>query len=80
MENDNNSILRKAAQQILNLQPLPEVQARIAELGRKANEGLLTNDERVEYRNYVELGDLMTSLKLRAKRILKLPPDQGPPS
>jgi hypothetical protein len=48
-----------------------QTQARVAELAEKANEGLLTDDERQEYAEFVELGDLVGILQARARKVLR---------
>lgn len=49
-------------------QPLsPEFQARLDELGEKANEGTLTEEERREYATYVEVLDVLALLRVRAQ-------------
>jgi hypothetical protein len=47
-----------------------EIRARVEVLADKSNEGLLTEEERDEYRSYVELADLIATLKLKAQRRL----------
>jgi hypothetical protein len=46
------------------------LKARIKELGEKSNEGVLTEAERAEYEQYIEDGDLIALLKLKAREIL----------
>jgi hypothetical protein len=48
-----------------------ETQARVAELAEKANEGQLTDDERQEYAQYIEMGDLVGILQARARKVLR---------
>jgi hypothetical protein len=48
-----------------------ETQARVAELADKANEGQLTEDERQEYAQYIEMGDLVGILQARARKVLR---------
>jgi hypothetical protein len=48
-----------------------ETQARVAELADKANEGLLSPDERQEYAQFVEMGDLVGILQARARNVLR---------
>lgn len=43
----------------------PEFQTRIDELAGKANEGILSEDERREYTTYIEAMDMMALLKSR---------------
>jgi hypothetical protein len=46
--------------------PNPQLQARLDELGEKANEGTLTDDERREYDTYVETMDVLALLRAKA--------------
>jgi hypothetical protein len=48
----------------------PELQARIALLAERANEGALTPEERAEYVRYVEASDILATFKLEAERRL----------
>jgi hypothetical protein len=48
-----------------------ETQARVAELADKANEGLLSEDERQEYAQLIEMGDLIGILQARARKFLR---------
>jgi hypothetical protein len=58
------------ARKISGLQPDTEITARILELGEKAAAGMLTEDERIEYQDYVDAGDLIALLKAKARRYL----------
>jgi hypothetical protein len=60
----------EVARRLTNLQVKPALQARLAELAEKANEGLLTNKERDEYAAYVEAGDLIGILQAKARDFL----------
>ncbi len=55
---------------LVNFHADDATQERIDELARKANEGTLTNKERVEYEGYVEAGDLIALLQAKACAIL----------
>ncbi len=48
------------------LPPDPEFQARLDELGAKANDGTLTDQERSEYATYVEAMDVVALLRVKA--------------
>jgi hypothetical protein len=48
-----------------------EATSRIAELGEKANDGALTAEEDEELRSFVEIGDRLAALKLRAQAFLR---------
>ena len=71
MPDEGSENLRRLARQLLELQPGPDVRARIRVLGEKAEEGLLTPSEIAEYESFVDLGDLLALLRLKAQRILK---------
>jgi hypothetical protein len=60
----------QAARALLQLKPDAAATSRVAELGRKSNEGTLTDEEREEYRLYVEAGDLIAILKAKARRVM----------
>jgi hypothetical protein len=57
------------AKHFAQLPPNAELQKRLDELGDKANEGTLTEDERCEYDTYVETMDVLALL--RAKTLAK---------
>ncbi len=63
-------LTRQVAQRIVEWRPDPELQARIQELGNKANQGALTADEDAEYQQYIEEGDLIALLQAKARGIL----------
>lgn len=60
----------EAARRVVELKIDAETQARVAALGEKANEGLISPEELEEYKSYVEIGDVITILKLKAKKLL----------
>ncbi len=43
-------------------------QARLDELARKANEGQLATQEAAEYDRFIELSDILATLRLKAER------------
>jgi len=51
------------------------VQARIDLLADRANEGLLTPEERSEYEAFINASDLFTTLQLKAERKSKPNPE-----
>jgi hypothetical protein len=61
---------REMAEAVVNQKPDPSIVARITELGRKADEGTLTEEERTEYRTLVDAGDLISLIKSKARRFL----------
>ncbi len=54
----------------------PVVQARIDVLAERANEGLVTSEERSEYEAYINVDDFISILKLKTNRHLG---SNGPP-
>jgi len=46
------------------------LQDRIEELADRCNEGMLTPEERAEYDGYVEGAEILSLLKLKARRLL----------
>lgn len=54
------------ADHFATLPPDPEFQARLDELGAKANEGTLTESERSEYATYVEAMDVVALLRVKS--------------
>jgi len=46
----------------------PLVQARVDLLAERANEGLLTPEERAEYETYINADDFIAILKMKAER------------
>ena len=52
------------------LQPEAEIADRILELGEKSAAGTLTDDERTEYQDYIDAGDLIALLKAKSRRYL----------
>jgi len=64
-----------ANQRIVELRIDPEIQARVEVLADKANEGLLSEEERDEYKSYIEMADLIAILKLKVQRLV---PSNGP--
>jgi hypothetical protein len=61
---------REMAEAIVNRQPDERIVARVAELGRKADDGTLTEEERDEYKEIVDAGDLIALLKSKARQYL----------
>jgi hypothetical protein len=53
------------AEHFATLPPDPEFQARLDELGTKANDGTLTDEERSEYATYVEAMDVVALLRVK---------------
>ena len=65
-----SSLDPSALRRILNFRISPEVQARVDYLAARANTGELTPEEDAEYEALIDAADLITILKLKAKRHL----------
>ncbi len=63
----NPTLTPEAAKGILQLGYSEADHARMAQLARKSNEGLLTDDERAEFEGYVFVGDILSLLKSKAR-------------
>ena len=50
----------------------PAVQSRIDTLAERANNGVLSEEDRAEYEAFINAGDFTSILKLKAKRHLDL--------
>ncbi len=57
----------ESARRVIELRVDPPVQERIDKLGERANEGLLTDDERVEYEALINAADFISILKAKAR-------------
>ena len=57
----------EVADRVANLRADPETQQRLDELAAKANEGELSDDERDEYRAYVDAIDVIGILQAKAR-------------
>jgi len=75
LEQLSDCLNAEAAQRIVELRIDPEIQARVEVLADKANEGLLSEEERDEYKSYIEMADLIAILKLKVQRLV---PSNGP--
>jgi hypothetical protein len=60
----------ESAQRIVELRVAASVQERIDTLAERANEGTLSNDERLEYEALINAADFISILKLKARRQL----------
>ncbi len=63
-----------SAQRVAEFRIAPPVEQRVSELAERANEGLLTEDERNEYETLVSAADFIDILKLKAQRRLTSDP------
>lgn len=61
----------ESARRVSEFRVAPPVQERIDALAERANEGLLTEDERSEYEAIINAADFISILKLKAQRSLK---------
>ena len=60
----------EAARKLVGLKADRKVQARVAELADKCNEGELTPAERAEYERYVTAGTMIAILQAQARLLL----------
>jgi len=60
----------ESAQRVAEFRVDSAVQARVDCLAERANEGLLSDDERMEYEAIINAADFISILKLKAKRHL----------
>ena len=70
LEPISSALNEEAARKLIGLKADAKVQARVAELARKCNEGELTREERQEYETYVMAGEFLAILQARARIIL----------
>ncbi len=66
----NRCLDAESARRVLELGIPGSVQERVDKLAERANEGLLTDDERAEYEALINAEDLVAILKLKARRQL----------
>lgn len=59
-----------SAQRVIELGIPPPVERRVNELAARANDGLLSDDERAEYEALLNATDFIAILKLKTKRRL----------
>ncbi|MGA2075550.1 MAG: hypothetical protein ABSH52_18830 [Terriglobia bacterium] len=60
----------ESARRVIELQIDPAVQSRLDALAERANDGVLTDDERAEYEAFINVGDFISILKLKARKHL----------
>ena len=63
---------RESAQRVIELRFDAAVQEKVDVLAERANEGLLTEDERADYEALVNAADFVSVLKLKARQQLRL--------
>ena len=61
----------EVAQRIIGLRIDPALQSRMSDLADKANEGMLSSEEKREYEEYVEAVDILGILKAKARLTLR---------
>ena len=59
------------ARRLAELRADPQAQARIDALAEKANDGQLTADEEVEYKQLIDVIDLLSILQAKARAYLR---------
>jgi hypothetical protein len=60
----------ESAQRVAEFHVDPAIQARIDALAERANNGVLSEEERAEYEAFINTTDLISILKLKARRQL----------
>jgi hypothetical protein len=58
----------ESARRVMEFQVSPRVQQRVEWLADRANEGLLTDEERNEYEALISASDFISILKLKVRR------------
>jgi len=62
----------ESSRRVTELRVDPAVQSRIDALAERANNGMLSEEERAEYEAFINAGDFISILKLKAQRHLEL--------
>ena len=62
----------ESSRRVIELRVDPVVQARIDALAECANNGVLSEEQRAEYEAFINAGDFISILKLKARRHLEL--------
>ena len=70
LEPVSRSLNADAAKKLVGLKADAKVQARVAELARKCNEGELTQEEMAEYDRYIAFADFIAILQAKARLML----------
>jgi hypothetical protein len=71
MERTSGLLTPEIARELVEFRYDVQTQARISELAEKANEGLLTPQEREQYSLSIEVGDLIGIMIARARKLLR---------
>lgn len=61
----------ESARRVAEFRIAPQVQERIRALAERANDGLLGDEERLEYEALINAADIIMILKLKAERSLR---------
>lgn len=64
------SLTRQAASEIAEIRVPETVQDRVAELADKHNQGTISDEELAEYEQYVRVGNVLSVIKAKAKKVL----------
>jgi hypothetical protein len=70
LDSAGDSMPLEYARKLVELRANPDDQARIDELADKCNEGLLTDDERQEYDDYLQAIHVLGILQRKAQRVI----------
>ncbi len=70
MSDDATGMTPERARQILELRAGPEIQARLAALAARADEGQLSLDEETEHKSMMKVMDLLAILQAKGHRYL----------
>jgi hypothetical protein len=61
----------ESARRVAEFRIAPDIQTRVDQLAERANDGLLSDDERAEYEALINAADFVAILKLKAQRQLE---------
>jgi hypothetical protein len=62
----------ESAQRVIECRIAPSIQHKVETLAERANQGVLTEDERTHYEALINAADMIAILKLKAERRLTL--------
>ena len=68
-----DALTTESASALVNLRADSDIEARVEELRRKANERTLTPAEDAEYKDFVEAVDVVSIVQAKARRFLSRP-------
>ena len=69
-----DSFSTEFARKLVDLRAAPELQDRVDELAGKANDGMLTDEERAEYQARIRAATLVAVMQAQARRFLSQRP------